>query len=95
MPKRVHLKGEERRGWDAYRHQRKAAAKRGIPFLFEFEGWWAWWQRDGLWDRRGRRRDQWVMARFGDRGAYEPGNVYATTQSGNARFSHPQLALDL
>jgi hypothetical protein len=38
------LTDEERRGWEAYRHQRKAARKRGIPFLISFEDWWQWWR---------------------------------------------------
>jgi hypothetical protein len=35
------------------------------------------------------------MARLGDAGGYEPGNVYATTFGDNARFSRPQLRLDV
>ena len=89
------LSDEERRGWEAYRHQRKAAKKRGIPFLISFEDWWQWWQEDDRWARRGRRRAQFVMARYGDAGPYKLGNVYPTTQSGNAKFSRPQLWLDL
>jgi hypothetical protein len=57
-------------------HQHKGKANaRDIPFLLTFEEWWDLWQASGKWDKRGTRRDQYVMARFGDRGAYERGNV--------------------
>jgi len=57
-------------------HQHKGKALyRGIEFLLTFEEWWEIWQTSGKWEQRGRRRDQYVMARFGDQGAYEYGNV--------------------
>ena len=57
-----------------HQHKGKATA-RGISFLLTFEEWWDFWQDSGKWDQRGTRRDQYVMARFGDRGAYELGNI--------------------
>jgi hypothetical protein len=57
-------------------HQHKGKSLyRGIEFLLTFEEWWDIWQVSGKWEQRGRRRDQYVMARFGDQGAYEKGNV--------------------
>ena len=57
-----------------HQHKSKATA-RGIPFLLTFEEWWDIWQASGKWKQRGTRRDQYVMARPGDQGAYERGNV--------------------
>jgi len=57
-----------------HQHKGKATA-RGIPFLMTFEEWWDIWQASGRWEQRGRRSDQYVMARFGDAGPYERSNV--------------------
>jgi len=57
-------------------HQHKGKALyRGIEFLLTFDEWWDIWQASGKWEQRGRRRDQYVMARYKDTGAYEPSNV--------------------
>lgn len=73
--------------WAGYRRQRYAAEVRGIPFRFTFEDWSAWWDAElvklGPGAERGRRRHQYGMARFGDAGAYEPGNVRALTPHEN------------
>jgi hypothetical protein len=54
----------------------KGVAKyRGIPFRLTFDEWMSIWLASGKWDRRGWRRGQFVMARPGDKGAYEIGNV--------------------
>jgi NUMOD3 motif len=58
-----------------YMTQRTSAQTRGIPFLLTFEEWWRIWEDSGHWAARGRRRGQYVMARRGDQGAYEVGNV--------------------
>ena len=58
-----------------YHAHRQDAKRRGIPFLMTLEEWWDIWQSSGKWEQRGPRRGQYVMARFGDQGAYEPGNV--------------------
>lgn len=57
-----------------HQHKGKATA-RGIPFLLTFEEWWDIWQSSGRWEQRGKRADQYCMARFGDKGAYERSNV--------------------
>jgi hypothetical protein len=59
----------------AYTDQKKNAGTRGIPFWLTFEEWLGIWKASGHLAERGRRRGQYVMARFGDRGAYETGNV--------------------
>jgi hypothetical protein len=58
-----------------YHVHRQDAKRRGIPFLMSFEEWWTVWQISGKWDERGPRKGQYVMARFGDAGAYERDNV--------------------
>jgi len=58
-----------------YHSQKSRALERGIEFLLTFEEWWDIWQASGKWDQRGRHRGQYVMARFGDQGAYEAGNI--------------------
>lgn len=56
--------------------QAKSNAKlRGISFLLTFEEWCLFWRESGKWEQRGWRRGQYCMARFGDKGAYEIGNV--------------------
>jgi len=69
---------------EAYRAQRSGAKARGIAFRFGFEDWCAWWLEDDRWQRRGKRGGL-VMARYEDRGAYEPGNVYCCTSGENCR----------
>lgn len=57
-----------------YAH-RANAKLRNIPFLLTFHQWRRIWLESGKWDQCGWRRGQYCMARFGDRGAYEIGNV--------------------
>jgi hypothetical protein len=70
---------------EAYRFQRNAARRRGIPWEFTLASWWAWWSAEDRWRRRGCRAGDLVMARRGDRGPYSPGNVYCCTHSQNGR----------
>lgn len=58
-----------------YQTHRQNARLRNIPFRLTFEQWWRIWQRSGKWKQRGTRADQYCMARPGDRGAYELGNI--------------------
>ena len=70
----------------AFRMQERRAAERGIEFKFTFEEWVAWWelQFGPDWMKyRGRRACDYVMARKGDVGAYEAGNVTCVTASQN------------
>lgn len=73
----------------AYHEQRGSAKRRRIAWEFTFAEWWAWWQRDGNWERRGKRRGQLVMARFGDAGPYSPTNVFAATPFENWNDREP------
>ena len=63
-------------------HKRRAK-RRGISFLLTFEEWQDIWRSSGHWDERGGLPHQYVMARFGDKGAYEVGNVRICTGAEN------------
>jgi hypothetical protein len=58
-----------------YLEHRDNARKRGIPFKLTFKQWFALWEESGKWKQRGNRTGQYCMARPGDKGAYEVGNV--------------------
>jgi len=53
--------------------QKQNAKQRGIEFQFTYEEWIKWWGSDI--DKRGRGKDNLVMARKGDTGPYHPDNV--------------------
>jgi len=64
------------------------ARKRGIPFHLTRKQWeWLWEREFGPnWlHYRGVRHGQYCMARFGDRGAYEIGNVRIILTTDNTR----------
>ena len=75
------------RDYQAWRSHYHSAKTRGIPFSFSLLGWRQWWALElarlepGA--RRGRGRDNYVMARHADAGPYEPGNVFAMKPAGN------------
>jgi hypothetical protein len=69
-----------------YRAQRHQAIKRGIEWHFTFEGWVAWWveKLGPKWaEKRGRKADEYCMARKGDKGPYAPWNVECQTSREN------------
>ena len=69
----------------AYDRHKSQAKTRNIAFLLTFEEWTTIWLESGKWEQRGRRKGQYVMARFGDVGPYEIGNVHiCTCQENNA-----------
>ena len=72
----------------AYIWHKSRAKNRGVPFRLTFDQWWKIWLDSGHWSDRGRHKDQYDMARRGDMGAYEVGNVYITTHSENVREAH-------
>jgi hypothetical protein len=69
---------------EAFRVQRENARRRGIPFKLTFEQWLAIWLDSNYLDERGRGMDRYCMARFGDQGAYETGNVHVITNQENS-----------
>jgi hypothetical protein len=79
-PKKEHSEWRYR-----YGVQKCGADRRGIEWQFDsFEQWFAWWGEDI--HRRGKGKDDLVMARFGDVGPYHPNNVYKATFGENAAF---------
>lgn len=62
---------------------RQNAHSRGVEFLLTFDQWWSVWQKSGKWLKRGNRKGRYCMARTGDEGPYELGNVRIETWSGN------------
>jgi hypothetical protein len=58
-----------------FTQQRSNAKQRGIKFKLTFEQWLAIWKQSRRLPQRGRTKGKYVMARFGDKGAYEVGNV--------------------
>lgn len=67
----------------AFTTQRSKSKKRGILFLLSFDEWWSIWRASGRWHERGRGQGQYCMARFGDVGAYEVGNVKIILRTDN------------
>lgn len=67
----------------AYRAQKSHSKKRGIEFLLSFNQWLYIWTRSGHLHERGRGSLQYCMARFGDKGPYERGNVEIITNNAN------------
>lgn len=68
-----------------YSQHRRNAKMRGIKWGFTLKSWWKWWIKDNRWLKRGVGRDELVMCRIGDVGAYRPRNVYAGTPTDNLR----------
>jgi len=62
----------------AYVLQKTSAASRGIEWDMTFPEWWSLWENSGKYVERGRGK-KYAMARYGDSGAYEIGNVYICT----------------
>ena len=92
--------------WRQFYLAKDRAYVRGVPFLLTRE------QFVGLWERalgpdwrkfRGQHRGQYCMGRFGDRGAYELGNVeiilstenVSHAKTGRYNFSHLNGILSL
>jgi len=68
-----------------YSYQRKNAFGRGIPFKISFPDWLRVWQESGKFNMRGCGHNKYVMSRFGDKGAYEVGNVFIQDADQNNR----------
>jgi hypothetical protein len=68
-----------------YTQHKSNAAQRGVPFLLTFEEWKAIWLESGKWEMRGKGSTKYCMCRYGDKGAYEIGNVFIATNSINLR----------
>lgn len=79
--------------WPAYCTQKHQAKDRSIEFLFTFEDWVNWWEESlgyKWYEKRGRHRGEYVMARFGDKGPYARWNVKCIKHEENIREMAPQ-----
>jgi|KBSMisStandDraft_5_1062788.scaffolds.fasta_scaffold00219_2 hypothetical protein len=74
--------------WIGFRDHRNSARARGIPFLLTFDEWLSIWTASGKFHLRGRESGCYVMARFGDRGAYVVGNVEIISHESNSSQPH-------
>jgi len=74
-----------------YSCQKSDAKRRGIRFLLTFDEWLDIWTTSGHIGERGNRAGYYVMARYGDRGSYEIGNVRIVLFEENAREYRPTL----
>lgn len=80
----------------AFRQQRQNARNRGVAFSLNFAQFVSIWESSGKLQNRGRGAEKYCMARIGDSGAYEIGNVHIVTNAENARayaiskFGKPQ-----
>lgn len=74
---------DKRRLREAFWNKRSDANFRGIEFLLTFEEWLEIWEASGHLHERGRKRGQYVMARYGDKGPYAVGNVKIITAGEN------------
>jgi hypothetical protein len=76
----------EVRRWKVRYNNHKFDAKyRGVAWRFTFDQWMAIWIESGHMHERGPKLDQYVMARFEDKGAYQVGNVAIVLSSSNNR----------
>jgi len=60
---------------DKYDKHKSHAKEREIEFLLTFDEWMKIWIDSGHWHERGATRGKYVMARIGDVGPYQVGNV--------------------
>lgn len=67
----------------AYHLQKSSANHRAIEWKLTLPEWWEIWDSSGMWPLRGRGKDCYCMARLGDAGAYEVGNVEIVTNVQN------------
>jgi hypothetical protein len=57
--------------------------QRGIDFELTYEQWLEIWESSGFAHLRGRKKGQYVMARYGDIGSYSINNVCIVPQEKN------------
>lgn len=69
--------------------QRQHARRRGVEWRLTFEEWLHVWRASGNFEQRGRGDHQFCMARIGDSGPYEVGNVEIQTMKQNRSDAWP------
>ncbi len=68
--------------------QRESAKFRGIEWQFTFPQWVKVWEESGYWTSRGKKANQYCMARKGDTGPYAVDNVYFCTIAENTSVAN-------
>lgn len=69
-----------------YAQHRKNARQRGLGWNFTFAEWWRVWLESGKWGERGRGKQGYVMARWGDgQVPYSVNTVYICTSAQNIK----------
>jgi len=91
MPSAMPTAAQIRKWRRAWCTQRSSAKRRGIAFTLTFEDWLSIWQDSGHLKNRGRMLGQFVMARPGDVGSYEVGNVIITRCEQNHIDAAPRM----
>lgn len=71
-----------------YHWQLQKARSRDIDFLLSYNEWLTWWKNTGFLSQRGRKRGQYVMARFEDKGPYALDNIYCCKTEENLQFAN-------
>ena len=87
---RASVKNTKEPAW-AYYHAALNATKVSVEWNITFPDWWKIWQESGHWRQRGRGAG-YCMARIGNSGAFEMGNVEIKTNGANfsdSYFAHP------
>lgn len=74
----------------AWLGQRNTSKCRGVEFNLTFEEWRDFWGSD--FHLRGRKMGDMCMGRYGDKGAYEVGNIYKCTNRENKGSPRPKPA---
>jgi hypothetical protein len=74
---------------EKYWQQKTQAKLRELEFTLTFEQWSNIWQTSGKWEHRGRKKDQYVMSRIGDKGGYTLSNVFIQSNADNNRDAAP------
>lgn len=87
---RGYTEADRRRFLKRFGTHKSGARRRGIPFLLTFSEWLDIWEESGHLAVRGRRRGQYAMARYGDKGPYAVGNVRIILAEENAAEMEPQ-----
>ncbi len=71
-----------------YCAHRSNAKYRRISWYFTYVSWRKLWAESGYWPKRGNGPNDYVMARFGDKGPYASWNVKIITQHKNSTEGH-------
>ena len=71
-----------------YQEQRLGSLQRGIPWLLPYWEWLQVWEESGHFHERGRKKGEWVMARYGDEGPYSRENVSIIRAEKNVSDAH-------